>query len=209
MTNGQIRDLCLALLHAEIESEVIEVLKTAGYWENPAAWRYYGDVENNWGQSGNQQSLAEAALVEKLVNSVDARLINECFVRGIDPQSDKAPRSITEAVARFFEGGTARSRRPASSRTGPMRRFVRLRRALPSAATGTRPTLNLTIGDVGEGQSPRECRMTIMSLNREQQDVHSVRPGTVQSRRYRRTALLRQAQLATGHQPPQSRTARS
>jgi hypothetical protein len=91
MTNGQIRDLCLALLHAETESEVVEVLKKAGYWDSPAAWRYYGDVENNWGQSGNQQSLAEAALAEKLVNSVDARLINECLVRGIDPKSDKAP----------------------------------------------------------------------------------------------------------------------
>jgi hypothetical protein len=28
---------------------------------------------------------AEAALAEKLVNSVDARLINECLVRGINP----------------------------------------------------------------------------------------------------------------------------
>ena len=50
MTNGQIRDLCFALLHAETETEVIEVLKKAGYWENTAAWRYYGDVENNRGR---------------------------------------------------------------------------------------------------------------------------------------------------------------
>ena len=27
MTNGQIRDLCIALLHAETEDEVIELLK--------------------------------------------------------------------------------------------------------------------------------------------------------------------------------------
>ena len=40
MTNGQIRDLCLALLHADTEAEVIEVLKKAGYWDKPAAWRY-------------------------------------------------------------------------------------------------------------------------------------------------------------------------
>jgi hypothetical protein len=108
MNNGQITDLSVGLLHAETEDEIVEILKRAGYWENPAVWRYYGDVENNWGQSGNQQSLAEAGLAEKLVNSVDARLINECLSRGIDPKSDKAPRSIRAAVARFFEDGAGK-----------------------------------------------------------------------------------------------------
>jgi hypothetical protein len=166
MTNGQIRDLCLTLLRAETESEVIEVLKTAGYWENPAAWRYYGDVENNWGQSGNQQSLAEAALAEKLVNSVDARLINECFLRGIDPQSDKAPRSITEAVARFFEGETGKKQTSGLIENWTDDRIREVAQGITLTATGTRPTLNLTIADVGEGQSPRRLPKTILSLNR-------------------------------------------
>src|ERR1700754_2867127 len=103
MTNGQIRDLCTALLHAETEEEVIELLTKEGFWDKPELWRHYGDVENNWGQGGNQQSLAEAALVEKLVNSVDARLLNECLTRGIDSKSEKAPQSIRQAVARFFD----------------------------------------------------------------------------------------------------------
>jgi hypothetical protein len=64
MNNGQIRDLCVNLLRAETEDEVIDLLRKANYWERPAVWRHYGDVENNWGQGGNQQSLAEAALVE-------------------------------------------------------------------------------------------------------------------------------------------------
>src|ERR1700723_2141724 len=103
MTNGQIRDLCLALLHAETEDEAIAVLKEAGFWDKPELWRHYGDLENNWGTGGNQQSLAEAALAEKIVNSVDARLINECWMRGMDPKSKDAPQSITAAVAAFFE----------------------------------------------------------------------------------------------------------
>ena len=41
--------------------------------------------------------------MEKLVNSVDARLMNECLVLGIDPEGPSAPRTIREAVARFFE----------------------------------------------------------------------------------------------------------
>lgn len=36
---------------------------------------------------GNQQSSPEAALVEKLVNSVDARLISACREARIDPES--------------------------------------------------------------------------------------------------------------------------
>ena len=166
MTNGQIRDLCLALLHADTETEVIEVLKKAGYWDKPAAWRYYGDVENNWGQSGNQQSLAEAALAEKLVNSVDARLINECLVRGIDPKSDKAPPSITDAVARFFDGETGKKQTSGRIENWTDDRIREVAQGITLAATGTRPTLNLTITDAGEGQSPRRLPNTILSLNR-------------------------------------------
>ena len=74
--------LCEDLLRADGESAVVEILRGAGYWNRPELWRHYGDVENNWGQSGNQQSLAEAALAEKIVNSVDARLISECWKKG-------------------------------------------------------------------------------------------------------------------------------
>src|ERR1700730_11291029 len=108
MNNGQIRDLCLALLHAESEDEVINFLWSAVYLDDRTVWRFYGDVENNWGQGGNQQSLAEAALVEKIVNSVDARLINECLVRRIDPKGPDAPKSIRAAVSRFFESGSGK-----------------------------------------------------------------------------------------------------
>lgn len=42
----------------------------------------------------NQQSSAVVALVEKLVNSIDAVLTAECFRRGIDPKSPYAPKSM-------------------------------------------------------------------------------------------------------------------
>ena len=94
--------LCHELLSCDSESDVILLLKERGYWDKPELWRFYGDVENNWGQSGNQMKLAEVALVEKIVNSVDARLTNECLIRGIDPAGPKAPKSIQEAAARFL-----------------------------------------------------------------------------------------------------------
>ena len=167
MNNGQIRDLCVSLLHAESEEEVEQLLDEIGYWDNPAVWRHYGDVENNWGQGGNQQSLAEAALVEKIVNSVDARLMNECFERNINPRGAEAPQSIRAAVSRFFEGGSGDK-----LSTGGLiedwtnDRIREVAKGITLCATGTKPILNLTISDCGEGQTPRKLPLTIMSLSK-------------------------------------------
>lgn len=162
------RRLCADLLHANGGNEVIGILEGYGYWDVPNLWRYYGDVENNWGQSGNQQSLAEAALAEKIVNSVDARLINECRMLGIDPSDPDAPRSIRAAVARFFEDGTEEN--------GAMRGRVEnwsakkireIAEGITLTATGVRPDqLNITISDCGEGQTPDNLPNTILSLSR-------------------------------------------
>ena len=75
----KVKNLCLALLKADREDEVVELLKNAGYWDNKDAWRLYGDKEGNFAQAGNQSAKPEAALVEKIVNCVDARLMNECL----------------------------------------------------------------------------------------------------------------------------------
>ncbi len=167
MNNGQIRDLCIGLLNAETEDEVVGILQGAGYWEDPAAWRHYGDVENNWGQGGNQQSLAEAALVEKIVNSVDARLINECLERGIDPKGQDAPKNIREAVSRFFESGSGKQVAVGDFSEEWMPEKIRdVAQGITLCATGTKPILNLTISDCGEGQTPRKLPTTIMSLSK-------------------------------------------
>ncbi len=105
MNNEQKRELCLSLMRADSEADVVEVLGTAGLWDNKRVWRLYGDRENNFSTIGNQQNRPDAALVEKLVNSVDARLMHECMARGITPESPAAPKNIREAVARFFEEG--------------------------------------------------------------------------------------------------------
>src|SRR5918996_2798249 len=160
--------LCRQLLEADTEEAVIGVLTHAGYWDRPELWRFYGDVENNWAQSGNQQSLAEAALAEKLVNAVDARLMGECLARRIAPASEDAPRTIRQAVARFFEdsaadklatGGYVEDWGDAKKRS--------IAEGITLCATGTRPdTLSLTISDCGEGQTPRRLPETILSLNK-------------------------------------------
>jgi hypothetical protein len=106
MNTNQKKELCLALMRADSKAEVVRILTDARLWENRRVWRIYGDRENNFSTIGNQQNRADAALVEKLVNSVDARLMHECLARGINPESKSAPQNIREAVARFFEEGT-------------------------------------------------------------------------------------------------------
>lgn len=173
MTNEQVKQFALALLHADTESEVITILRDAGYWDDRGAWRLYGDKDGNWSQVGNQQSFPEASLVEKNVNSVDTRLMLECLKRGIDPESDDAPTSVRDAVAMFFE-----DRRATDDEAGTLLNWDSGKRRAEShhitiAATGGRPIqgqkdnkkMCLTICDRGEGQSAARLPNTILSLN--------------------------------------------
>jgi hypothetical protein len=101
---------CLNLLRADTEEEIVGILKVEGYWEEPTVWRLFGDRENNFSTIGNQQSRPEAALTEKVVNAIDARLMCECMKGGINPRSEAAPVSIREAVAWFMSGRTIGTR---------------------------------------------------------------------------------------------------
>ena len=68
-------DLLSRLLNADTEAEVVKILEDAGHWNDLSAWRYYGDKQRNWATVGNQQSKPDHALVEKLTNAIDTKLI--------------------------------------------------------------------------------------------------------------------------------------
>jgi hypothetical protein len=169
MEEAETRALCLALMQADYEQEVVRLLRTAGYWADAAAWRYYGDRESNFNTIGNQQSRPEAALVEKVINSVDARLMNECLLRGIEPEGDNAPQSIKEAVAEFFEENP-QSTTAGLIREWPSSKRTEVSRGITLAATGAMPRDGnpcFTISDNGEGQTPESMPRTLLSLDRE------------------------------------------
>ncbi len=69
------KELCVNLAKAETEKEVVDLLKQAGHWNDPKSWSFYGGDESNYSDIGNQQTKPECALVEKLINSVNASLI--------------------------------------------------------------------------------------------------------------------------------------
>jgi len=95
-------ELCVRLLRSETEEDVVSVLRDRRLWDDRSAWRPYGDISNNRGIVGNQQSSPVAALVEKLVNSIDAVLICECWRKGIDPAGADAPPTMQMAAERFL-----------------------------------------------------------------------------------------------------------
>ena len=167
--------LCLALLEANTEKEVIRILHQHGYWENQEVWLPFGGRDDNYSTIGNQSSSADGALVEKLINSVDAVLMAECWLAGFRPNSPDAPRSISEAVALFFFGDRDRA-----DSLGQVSRWDAMKRRdlsnrITLAATGNKDNPSFTVVDNGEGQTPNSIPHTILSLNKQNKvNVHFV-----------------------------------
>jgi hypothetical protein len=148
------------LVEADSEQEVIQIITEAGLWNNNGNWEFYGENENNFSVVGNQQSLPESALVEKIINSVDAVLMRECLRRKIAPESREAPRNIIEALERFF--GISQGSLwdiSVSSRK-------KLAENISLVATGKKESPCYSIIDLGEGQTPKRMPDTFLSLSK-------------------------------------------
>ncbi len=168
MNDAQAKELCLSLMRADTQDEVVRLLEAPGYWEMHPYWREFGDMENNYSTIGNQQSKPDAALVEKLVNAVDARLMNECLTRGIDPKGTKAPHSIRDAIAEFFDDTTtAKSAFAGLVKMWTPDRRTKVAEDIVLVTTGKGAKEGnpcFSIIDRGEGQTPDTFPSTFMSL---------------------------------------------
>lgn len=155
-----VKEFAIALAQAANEAEVIIILKKHNYWNDDTAWQLYGGKENNFATIGNQKSKAEDALVEKIVNSVDAVLTSECWKEGINPEDSSAPTSIADALERFFSIHNGKlSNISATERT-------RIAQNISLVATGAKTNPCYSIIDKGEGQSPNRLPDTILSIDK-------------------------------------------
>jgi hypothetical protein len=170
VNNDEIKNFAMSLLQANSEDDVITILKSNGYWDDPSVWRLYGDIDGNFATVGNQQSRPEAALVEKIVNSVDARLLNECLVKGIDPESEGAPYSIRNAIAVLFDGKPQTADVEGSIAEWTSKKQLEQAHRITIAITGNKPRQGMpciTIADAGEGQSPDRFSDTFLSMHKD------------------------------------------
>jgi hypothetical protein len=162
MDNYKLFDL---LLRAEDEGEVGQILTNVGYLnDDPNLWLPFGGFEMNFSQIGNQQAEPTPALVEKLINSIDAVLMAECYKAGIDPRGNKAPGSMAEAVIQFFKVKDGRL----ENLSAPQR--TALAENIHFIATGSKGSPSYMIVDKGEGQTPASFEKTFLSLNRRNKD---------------------------------------
>lgn len=168
MNNEEIKELCLELMKADTEKEVVELLQNAQFWDREEAWRWFGDEEYSFAAVGNQQSHSEQAIVEKLINSIDAKLICEARLAGYLPSSGSenqrpdTPKSISEARERFFENQISSGEDLSMNIT-----VAATAKGIPRHGY-ERPSFTIT--DNGEGQTPHKMPDTMLSLHKGNKD---------------------------------------
>lgn len=156
-------ELCIALLHAESEAEVTGVLEEVGSSAGTVSWHPLDGRETNFNVVTNQASTGAKALTELCTNMVDAILLRHAYAAGIDPTSDEAPRSVTEAVRELVRlrgapsGILAEVDDPAYLREYAEANLV-------IGVTGADDPC-FTFVDSGEGQLPEDFEETFLSLS--------------------------------------------
>ena len=116
-------------------------------------------VENNAGTFLSQQADARGALVEKIVNSVDAVLTRHAHERGDFARND-LPESMFVAGERYFgiHDGKLHNISPGA-------RSQLAAESVQVVFTGERRRPTITVVDQGEGQSPDRFPGTFLSLS--------------------------------------------
>jgi len=154
---NQNKEILLKLLGAKTAEEVKAIVNSDAFFVS-CEWIPYGGRSNNVGTVDGQMREPDNALMEKVTNSIDAILMRRCYEEGIDPRDhDKAPKTVAEAVEKFF-GGKEKLR---EKRSEFAKEWLRI------SAEGRRERPTITIIDKGEGQQPNHIKDTILSLNKD------------------------------------------
>jgi len=151
------KELFLSLFNAKTEDEVDEILHQEQEIFKDENWAPLGGDEAMFGIVRNQQSHPIAALVEKITNSIDAVLMKRCYEEGIDPVSNDAPKSIEDAINKFYP----------NHKQWDLKTFRRKQaEEIQIVADGPPRNTSVIIYDNGEGQHPENFANTFLSLVR-------------------------------------------
>ena len=153
--NKEIKKFAIKIIKAETADELKKILKDYEFWDDKKSWRYYGDNPANIGTINNQSTNPIKAIVEKITNSYDSRLLLECSKLGIDPRDrTKTPSTTKQAVEKFFY----------KNKNNKFNDFLSLENETAIFSTGSKERPNISIIDKGEGQTPLGVPKTLMSL---------------------------------------------
>lgn len=101
MDSKSSKKLLMQIVNAKSENEVKEIIDTNPLLKDEENWKPYGGYDTNFNTIHNQQQHPVKALAEKPINSIDALLLKECKLRGINPEGKDAPKSMKDAVELF------------------------------------------------------------------------------------------------------------
>lgn len=146
------------LFYAPTENTIDAIIQNNLIFHNSQNWHPYGDSESNFSVVENQQANPVAALVEKLTNAIDAILMKKCYEQGTDPRSPKSPRSMDEAVRRFYKYENFDLQ--------AYRNEVAQDIQILADPKSPRKETSLIVFDNGEGQHPQDFPKTFLSLLR-------------------------------------------
>lgn len=157
MNESEIKNLFELLYNAQSEDELDAIISNTTVIANDKNWSPLGGDSNFFGIVRSQQSSPIAALVEKITNSIDAILMKRCYEEGIDPKSDVAPRTMYDAVEKFFP----------NYKQWDLKSFRRQQAEdIQIIADGQPRHTSVIIYDNGEGQHPEDFEKTFLSLVR-------------------------------------------
>ncbi len=171
VTNDK-KELFEQIFRAKDELELQSVIDANNTIFDNSNWKPLGGNKSNYGVVKNQQSSPIAALIEKTTNSIDALLTKMCWELGIDPKSDKAPKSMDEAIELFYPNNNWDLREFRKSQSEEIQIIADGQG--PRTQKKQYPT-SVIIYDNGEGQHPEDFEDTFLSLLRgNKNNVHFV-----------------------------------
>ena len=169
MDESRSKKLALKLLAAVSAGDVDSIMQSDAAFGDAGNWKPYGDVPKNWDRVNVQTSDPVAALAELLINSIDAILMRKAKERNLEPRGEDAPKSMLEAVEKFFPG-VPEGR---MARLSPLERTKIAEKSIlvgVKRATKARQFPTYTIADFGEGQNPADFSKTLLSLGEANKD---------------------------------------
>lgn len=154
------KEIFWKLYKADTEEEIEQLLSTEQLFADSKNWKPYGNNQGNFGTFESQQNHPVPALIEKITNSIDAILIKESKLRGIDPKSAEAPKSMSKAVELFYQVKDGEIGELSEKQRRELAENIQV------IAVGDKTQPSIVIYDNGEGQAPEYFEDSFLSLHR-------------------------------------------